>query len=182
MTSSTSCPTSLASAINAVLNKDVQEHSMQNMTQCESHREQVVVKSETDTATLAHRLAQSLPEPCTIFLRGDLGAGKTTFARYFLAQLGHVGAVKSPTYTLVEPYELSQGWVYHFDLYRVRDPLELEMAGFEELFDQPAIRLIEWPERGAGWLPPADVEVRFQYSGVAGEETQRQVEVRYYTQ
>jgi len=123
------------------------------------------VAEESATADLAGKIARDVSAPCTLYLSGDLGAGKTTFARYFLAELGHRGSVKSPTYTLVEPYELASGWVYHFDLYRVLDPLELELAGFEELFDTPSVRLIEWPQRGEGWLPRPDIDIRFQLGG-----------------
>lgn len=130
--------------------------------------------TEEQTAQLARELARSVSAPCTLYLIGDLGAGKTTFARYFLGELGHVGAVKSPTYTLVEPYELPGGVVYHFDLYRVVDPLELELAGFEAMFEAPSVRLIEWPQRGVGWLPQADIDVRIELA------PSRTIEVRHY--
>jgi len=128
--------------------------------------------SEADTQALAERLAKVVRPPCTIYLSGDLGAGKTTFARYFLRALGHVGPVKSPTYTLVEPYELAGCSLYHFDLYRINDPLELELAGFRDLFVDCCIRLVEWPERGSDWLPEADIKLQF-----AGPDAARWVDV-----
>jgi len=125
-------------------------------------REEIVaLPDEAATEELAARLASELEAPATVLLRGDLGVGKTTFTRYFLRARGVTGAVKSPTYTLLEPYELADGPLYHFDLYRINDPWELELAGFAELFDERALRFVEWPERGADWLPPADLEMAF---------------------
>ena len=134
--------------------------------------ERLPLPREADTARLAEALASQVAMPATLFLRGDLGVGKTTFARYFLRALGVTGPVKSPTYTLVEPYELANGMLYHFDLYRINDPWELELAGFTEMFEEPSVRLIEWPERGADWLPEADLELRFQ-----GDNADRCVEI-----
>ena len=120
-----------------------------------------------EDATLAFG-ASLLPElegAPLVFLRGRLGAGKTTLVRGILRALGHRGAVKSPTYTLLEPYEVGGRTVYHLDLYRIGDSEELDFIGIDELMDANAIKLVEWPERGAGRLPEPDVEIRLSLEG-----------------
>jgi tRNA threonylcarbamoyladenosine biosynthesis protein TsaE len=109
------------------------------------------------------RLASACSGPALIFLEGELGAGKTTLTRGVLRGLGHRGTVKSPTYTLVEPYEVGGRRVYHLDLYRVADPAELEYLGLREMLAEGALLLVEWPERGAGWLPRPDLRLHIEH-------------------
>ena len=133
--------------------------------------------SEAATINLGRLLAPALDAAGVIFLSGGLGAGKTTLCRGLLRGLGYDGAVKSPTFTLVEPYELERGSVYHFDLYRLAHPDELDYLGAEDYFAAEALCLIEWPERGAGFLRTPDLELTLTVTS----ETSRQVQLRAQT-
>lgn len=114
---------------------------------------------ETATLALGAQLAAGLAPGLVLYLRGDLGAGKTTLARGLLHALGHTGRVKSPTYTLVELYNLSNLCLHHFDFYRFENPQEWLDAGLREAFGGPAVCLVEWPDKAGPSLPPPDVEV-----------------------
>lgn len=116
-------------------------------------------------AALGGRLALVCDLGVLISLQGGLGAGKTTLVRGFLHALGYEGAVKSPTYSLVEPYEFSRYDVYHFDFYRLTDPLELEYMGVQDYFQHRSICLVEWPDRAKEFLPDADITIAIQFMG-----------------
>jgi tRNA threonylcarbamoyladenosine biosynthesis protein TsaE len=119
------------------------------------------------------RLARLLEGGWTVHLHGDLGTGKTTLVRGILRGLGHTGAVKSPTYTLIEPYEPGGRPVFHLDLYRLGDPEEIEYLGLRDLLGGGRLLLVEWPERAGTALPPADLDIDIAYAGAG-----RDLEVR----
>lgn len=128
------------------------------------------LRTEGETEALAARLARACPggeELAVVFLSGELGAGKTTFVRGYLKSLGVTGAVRSPTYTLVELYPLGKTTIVHADLYRVRDARELEALGLREWAKPGHLWFVEWPERGAGHLPRPDLQLAFSAAPAA---------------
>lgn len=125
------------------------------------------IASTQQMMALGGRIADAFPHGGLVFLKGDLGAGKTTLVRGLLRHLGFQGTVKSPTYTLVEPYSVNGRDIYHFDLYRLADPEELEYMGVRDYLSSSALCLIEWPEKAQGFLPKATLNVIIQYDNEA---------------
>lgn len=126
-------------------------------------QQEIMIPDEKAMMRFGGDIADQFPKGGIVLLKGDLGAGKTTLVRGLLRHLGYKGIVKSPTYTLVEPYQLGSRLIYHFDLYRLGDPEELEYIGGRDYWDSDALCLIEWPEKAAGHLPKADIELTLQY-------------------
>lgn len=124
--------------------------------------QEIYLADEAATLALGAQIAQQFPVGGIIKLHGDLGAGKTTLVRGLLRELGYQGIVKSPTYTLVEPYELGDRTIYHFDLYRLADPEELEYMGIRDYLDQDALCILEWPDKGGAYIPPAHLDINIQ--------------------
>lgn len=129
--------------------------------------------SEQEQERIGEGLSRVVPARCLIYLTGDLGAGKTTLTRGLLRGLGYRGAVKSPTYTLIEPYEIGERRCYHLDLYRLADPDEIEYLGLRDMLEEDAIMLVEWPEQGEGALPDPDLMIHIRYLGQGRELTIR---------
>jgi tRNA threonylcarbamoyladenosine biosynthesis protein TsaE len=123
----------------------------------------IEVPESADMEAFGNKVAGLCLPGMKLFLRGELGAGKTTFVRGFLRQLGYEGAVKSPTYTLVEPYDLAGKTIYHFDLYRLNSPDELENIGLRDYFEPDAICLVEWPEKAGSRLGQPDLVIQFEF-------------------
>jgi len=122
----------------------------------------IELPDEDSVGDLARAFVPALQAPLVIYLQGDLGAGKTTFARALIHALGYRGRVKSPSYGLLEPYEAGGFNVLHLDLYRIESADELDYIAVRDLFDNNSILLVEWPEKGAGFLPPADLVLKFE--------------------
>lgn len=125
----------------------------------------VEVEGEEAMQRLGADIARALVGRGVVYLEGNLGMGKTTLSRGMIRGLGHEGAVKSPTFTLVEPYELATAQVYHFDLYRLVDPEELEFLGVRDYFSAGNLCLVEWPEKGHGVLPRPDLRITIDVKG-----------------
>ena len=139
---------------------------------------QTLLPDEGATSRLAALVAAFAQPGWVIFLEGDLAAGKTFFARAFLHALGHAGAVKSPTFTVVEMYQTALAPVHHFDLYRINDPEELHYLGFDDTLAAKAICLVEWPSRARDELPSPDVVVQLEYSDVNVRNSRIQTSVQ----
>lgn len=128
-----------------------------------------LLTSEAETLVFGQALSMMMPQGCVVFLSGDLGAGKTTLMRGVLRGLGHDGKVKSPTYTLIEPYAIGENMLYHFDLYRLSDPRALVSLGMSDYLDGQSACWIEWPEKGEGFLPTADLVCQLSVAGTGRE-------------
>ncbi len=125
-----------------------------------NHTWSCIIDNEADMLSFGAKIGEHLANGTIVYISGDLGAGKTTLCRGILAGKSYTKKVKSPTYTLVESYQLSNTVLYHFDLYRLSDPDELEYIGYRDYLDGSAICLVEWPEKGLGWLPNPDLNIQ----------------------
>lgn len=125
----------------------------------------VYLNNEAEMFAFAQEFAEQLKPGNVIYLKGDLGAGKTTLVRGILRAMGYQSPVKSPTFTIVEPYQLAETTIYHFDLYRIMDPEELDFIGIRDYATPETICLIEWPEKAQGYLPPADITCYIDIDG-----------------
>lgn len=123
------------------------------------------IKDEEAMLAAGNKLAAQLKPGMVVFLVGNLGAGKTTLVRGILRGLGHSGAVKSPTYNIVEPYSINEQSVFHFDLYRLMDVEELEYMGIRDYLTDDSICFIEWPDKGDGLLPKPDIQIEIKING-----------------
>jgi tRNA threonylcarbamoyladenosine biosynthesis protein TsaE len=126
---------------------------------------------EAATLRLGEALAAGAANGLVLHLKGELGSGKTTLARGLIRSLGHTGRVKSPTYTLLEPYSLLRLNLYHFDFYRFKDRSEWLNSGFREYFNPESLCIVEWPERAGDLLAPPDLEIQLQYDALARTAT-----------
>jgi tRNA threonylcarbamoyladenosine biosynthesis protein TsaE len=135
-----------------------------NKADSEAVEGEIAFPTEQELGLFANKFASDLRVPLVIWLQGDLGAGKTAFARALIHSLGYKSRVKSPTYGLLELYQLASLQVVHMDLYRISDPGELEFLGLMDLLDEQTILLIEWPDKGGSWLPEADLIFMFSYA------------------
>ena len=124
----------------------------------------IPLKNETETTKIGAKVASYLKGGEIIYLKGELGTGKTTFVRGALHELGFAGNVKSPTFTIVEPYSIDNHVIYHFDLYRLDDPEELESLGIRDYCDGQSICFFEWPEKGENLTPNADINLLLTYT------------------
>ncbi len=122
----------------------------------------LIIETEQDMQRFGSWLYKVLPSQCLIFLQGDLGVGKTTLVRGYLREAGFEGTVKSPTYNLVEEYHIESKDIYHFDLYRLVDPEELEWMGIRDYFEGRNLCFVEWPDRGEEYLPEPDINIDIQ--------------------
>lgn len=136
-----------------------------NSKEKESNTKEIIIPNEKAMMQLGGKIARQFPKGGIVLLNGDLGAGKTTLVRGLLRSLGFEGTVKSPTYTLVEPYQINDRTIYHFDLYRLGDPEELEYMGGRDYWDSDALCLIEWPEKAHNYLPEADLQLTILHKG-----------------
>lgn len=121
-----------------------------------------------DTQSIGYQIAQAMTFPCCVYLQADMGQGKTTLCKSIIAGLGSLQTVTSPTYNLIQEYQVNKGICYHMDLYRLDDPSELEFLALPDLWSQSSIFLIEWPQRGEGFLPPASHEISIETINASG--------------
>ena len=131
--------------------------------------DKLLIRDEYEMMSFGGKVAKKFPKGGMVYLNGDLGAGKTTLVRGLLRSLGYDGTVKSPTYTLVEPYQINDRMIYHFDLYRLADPEELEYIGGRDYWNSDALCLVEWPEKAQGFLPDPDLIIDILYKDTSRE-------------